>query len=77
MSSYDRDCTCPHEERPLGRLHGVNMGRGMLRIATTPGCPEHDSCRGYTKAYRAADPRGRYLYCPIHTRKVCPDVDLS
>ena len=65
-------CTCPHGERSLGRLHGVYMGRGMVRLATTPGCPEHDSCRGFTNAYRAGLPRWSNPWCPIHRNSPCP-----
>lgn len=74
-----RACICPHGERPLGRLYGVSMGRGVVRLSTTKGCPEHDSCHGWTKAKRAeyvqtrpwSPPNGPS--CPIHHMKDCPD----
>lgn len=65
-------CTCPHGERGLGKLHGVNMGRGMVRLATTPGCPEHDCCHHFTAAYRAEHERWGKHWCPKHTTKDCP-----
>ena len=36
------ECTCPHGLRPLGRLEGVNMGTGVLRLSTAKGCLVHD-----------------------------------
>lgn len=68
-----RECVCPHDERPLGRLYGVNMGRGMVRLSTTKGCPEHDSCHGFTKADRAARPSWSNPWCPIHETRNCPE----
>lgn len=70
--STTRSCTCPHGERPLGRLHGINMGRGIVRLSTTPGCPEHDSCHHYTAARRAKEERWGKFWCPIHKTKNCP-----
>ncbi len=72
----DPKCTCPHKEASLGRLHGVNLGRGVVRTGTTPDCPTHDTCRGFTKAYRAAQPRWSNPWCSKHPRKACPDADL-
>lgn len=72
------ECVCPHGERSLGRLHGVSMGRGIVRLSTTKGCPEHDACHGWTKAARAdyASTRpwtnARGPWCPIHATKDCP-----
>lgn len=67
------DCTCRHGERPLGRLHGIDMGRGIVRLGTTPNCPRHDACRGFTKEYRVARPWWSDPWCPKHPRKPCPD----
>jgi hypothetical protein len=67
-----RGCTCTYGERPLGTFNHVNMGRGTVRLTTTPNCPVHDSCRGFTAAARDCD-NGRFLYCPIHRTKDCPD----
>jgi len=66
------ECSCPHGVRPLGRLQGISMGRGMVRLSTTPGCPEHDSCHGYTKGYRASRPWWSNPWCPIHGTRPCP-----
>lgn len=71
-----RSCTCPHEVRGLGRLHGFDMGRGTVRVSTTKDCPEHDSCHRWTAERRAdnsaacpwSDP-----YCPIHKTANCPE----
>jgi len=73
MSAAQRTCTCPHGERNLGRLHGVSMGRGIVRLDTTPGCPEHDTCHGYTAAFRAVNERGSAYWCPIHAARNCPE----
>lgn len=35
-------CVCPHGIRGLGILHGVNMGKGKVRLSTAPGCLRHD-----------------------------------
>lgn len=67
-----KPCTCPHGERPLGMLHGVNMGRGTVRLSTTPGCPEHTSCHGWTKERRAERPEWSTPYCPVHRTANCP-----
>lgn len=64
-------CKCELEIRSMGRLHGVNMGEGWVRITTHPECPVHALCQGYTKARRAQTERGRYLYCPVHRTKDC------
>lgn len=69
----DPSCTCPHGDAPGGRLYGIDLPRGIARLSTTPGCPEHDSCQRYTAENRAiygAD--GRWLYCPIHGTTDCP-----
>ncbi len=68
-------CTCRHAEASLGRLHGVSMGRGVVRIGTTPNCPVHDACRHFTKAYRAAITESwrKNPFCPKHPKKPCPD----
>jgi hypothetical protein len=56
-----------------GQLDGYDMGRGMVRISTTPGCPVHDSCQGFTKAYRATRPEWSDPYCVIHGTSDCPE----
>lgn len=35
------DCPCPSEHRGLGRLYGVSMGKGWVRMDTDPECPHH------------------------------------
>lgn len=69
----DPACTCPHEERSLGRLHGVDMGRGIVRTGLTKGCPVHDTCQGYTRAVRSGRPAWSDPWCPIHGRRDCPE----
>jgi hypothetical protein len=51
------------------------MGRGIVRIGTTPGCLEHDTCRGFTTALRAQYQSGRLLFCPKHPKcgAACPE----
>ncbi len=72
-------CTCRREERPLGRWPGTNidMGRRIVRLGTTPNCPVHDSCRGFTKANRAARPSWSNPYCPKHPKTPCPEVETD
>jgi hypothetical protein len=67
-----RECTCPRDERSLGSLYGISMGRGRVRLSTTAGCPEHDSCHGYTAAVRAARPSWSRPWCPKHHTRDCP-----
>lgn len=77
-----QECTCPHGERPLGKLHDVSMGRGVVRLSTTEGCPEHDTCHQWT-----AENRAKYLvgregwalgpWCPIHATSNCPTPDAN
>ena len=66
------ECKCEWAERPLGRLHGIDMGQGMVRITTHPRCPVHSLCRHYTAQVRAGRSNGRWLWCPVHERKPCP-----
>lgn len=35
------ECTCPKATRPLGRLYGISMGEGLVRLRTDPACPVH------------------------------------
>jgi len=35
------DCTCEYQWKGLGRLYGVSMGKGWVRMNDDPGCPEH------------------------------------
>jgi hypothetical protein len=36
-----KPCTCRHEWKSLGRLYGLGMGSGWVRVSTEAGCPEH------------------------------------
>ena len=71
-------CICPHDEASLGTLYHVSMGRGIVRLSTTKGCPEHDTCHQWTKENRARYVVGRPWatlrspYCPIHKDRDCP-----
>ena len=71
--SAERQCACPHKVQSLGRLYGINMGKGVVCTGTTPGCPEHDSCHGWTKARRAAQPAWSNPWCPLHETRNCPE----
>jgi hypothetical protein len=35
------DCTCPHAYKSLGKLYGISMGKGWVRLIDDPDCPEH------------------------------------
>jgi hypothetical protein len=35
------DCTCPYEWRSLGKLYGVSMGKGWVRMSTDAACRHH------------------------------------
>lgn len=80
FSTAARECICPTGERSLGRLYGVSMGRGIVRLSMTKDCPEHDSCHDWTKAKRKeyaafrpwTTPAGPW--CPIHATKDCPSA---
>jgi len=37
----DPECVCLKTWESLGRLYGVDMGRGWVRTTTDPGCPRH------------------------------------
>ena len=38
----DALCPCEHEWKPCtGRLYGISMGPGWVRITTDPGCLHH------------------------------------
>lgn len=37
----DLKCRCDFAYKGLGRLHGVDMGKGWVRITTHPDCPHH------------------------------------
>jgi len=42
LASLDtRDCTCHYEIQSLGRLYGIGMGKGWVRLSTDPSCPHH------------------------------------
>lgn len=66
-------CICPHGMGASVRLYGVQMPRERVRLSTTPGCPEHDSCHGWTKEKRAAQPEWSNPWCPIHETRNCPE----
>lgn len=34
-------CRCLYGWGPLGRLYGVSMGHGWVRLNTAPTCPHH------------------------------------
>lgn len=34
-------CTCPYEWKSYGRLYGISMGKGWVRMDTHPACPAH------------------------------------
>lgn len=34
-------CTCPHAWKSLGRLDGLSMGNGWVRLLDVKTCPEH------------------------------------
>lgn len=74
MTAAARDdaCTCPFAIRPYGRLYGVSMGTGPVRLSTTKDCPTHDTCKGWTSHVRSKRSNGRLLYCPKHGTKDCP-----
>jgi hypothetical protein len=36
-----KDCPCPHEWKGYGRLYGVSMGKGWVRMADAPECEAH------------------------------------
>lgn len=72
MRPPESDCICPRAMQRLPRWEGVDMGQAVLRTATTPGCPVHDACHGYTRTVRAARPAWSDPYCPIHKTRDCP-----
>jgi hypothetical protein len=38
----DPRCTCPHGVASFGRLYGISMGRGWVRLEDGPDCPVHE-----------------------------------
>lgn len=64
-------CKCDYSYIGLGRLHGMDMGKGWVRITTHPACPHHSLCQGYTADVRAKRWNGKHLYCPVHRTKGC------
>lgn len=48
------------------------MGLGTVRLSTTTGCPEHDTCQGYTAAVRRDREQWGAFWCPIHETRNCP-----
>jgi hypothetical protein len=41
----DDRCTCEYEFKSLGRLYGIGMGKGWVRLTTGPDCPHHAPAR--------------------------------
>lgn len=41
----DDKCTCDYAFKGLGRLYGVSMGKGWVRLTTEPDCPHHGTAR--------------------------------
>lgn len=41
----DDRCTCDYAFKSLGRLYGVGMGKGWVRLSTEPDCPHHGAAR--------------------------------
>jgi hypothetical protein len=37
----DDRCTCEYAWKAYGRLYGISMGDGWVRMTTEPGCPHH------------------------------------
>jgi len=37
------DCPCAYEWRSLGRLYGISMGNGWVRMTTEASCRHHGS----------------------------------
>jgi hypothetical protein len=41
-----KPCICAHDYRGLGRLYGVTMGKGWVRMTTHPECLHHGTGPG-------------------------------
>ena len=65
-------CPCDYAVISLGRIDGIDMGRGRRRVTTHPKCPDHALCQGYTATVRAKEWNGEWLYCNVHARRDCP-----
>lgn len=59
------DCLCPWAYKSLGKLYGIMMGEGWVRMSTVDACPHHGTAaQSFYKTYkrwpkpseRAADP---------------------
>ncbi len=73
------ECLCLRGERPLGRLYGISMGRGVVRLTTAPDCPIHNE-HAYIDSGKTREPGEpcslcrtyeespdhRYCKCPCH-----------
>ena len=68
---------CTHGVRPLGRLHGIDMGSGRVRLTTHPDCPRHSLCREFTAAFRDGLPSWAKPYCPQHPKRPCPEREAQ
>lgn len=65
-------CTCKFGERPLGRLYGVSMGKGMVRLTTAKDCPvhrEHPFEGAGEKCARCSSPREAWIHEKYEKRK--------
>jgi rubredoxin len=39
------DCTCPVAFRSLGKLYGISLGKGWVRLSDDRRCPRHGERR--------------------------------
>ena len=71
-------CKCDHAWKGTGSPHGMQMGKGWVRMTTHPKCPVHALCQGYTRAIEAAykkdHPWSIGRWCPVHKNKGCPEA---
>lgn len=51
----NKPCRCEHAYKGMGKLHGMNMGKGWVRLTTHPDCYHHG-----TKAQRIYKETGRW-----------------
>jgi hypothetical protein len=74
MSDPWAGCICPFEIKELGRLHGVSMGKGRVRVSTSPSCPVHGTAvvegwQGHTEqSWRDADKSQTLIPEPVPDR---------
>lgn len=53
------ECRCEFEYKPLGRLHGTDMGKGWVRTTTHPYCVHHGDKAEAERRKRLQDRRTR------------------